>query len=406
MGNNKNISILAHADCCGCRACGDVCPVGCISFKEDSEGFFYPLVDESVCISCGKCTLICPEITPLHNNVVAKTVEAAYATDRNDRQAGSSGGIFGLLATQVLKKGGHVYGAAFDDNLKLAHQCATNIDELQPLMRSKYLQSDTTGCFKRIIADVNNGIQVLFSGTPCQCNAVVNAAGSNCDNLITVEVVCHGVPSQSLFDKTIQWIENRRHCKINSFSFRSKYKKTLHPQAFSYVCHDGYKTKMVNGLHYQNPFYFGFQKYITLRPSCYKCKWARPERCADLTLGDFWGIEKYDTSLDAKTGISQVIVTSDKGAELMSLLIEKSLIWHKEFPIAVAIENNGCLKAPTKLKPERERFFHALESEPFDNVVNKYLKSRRQWIFDVYYGMPGILRRFVRKVLDKRMRYE
>ncbi len=405
MGNNQNISILAHDDCCGCRVCGDVCPVGCISFKEDREGFFYPLVDESVCISCGKCQWICPEITPSHN-AVAETVEAAYAIDCNDRQAGSSGGIFGLLAEQVLKKGGHVYGAAFDDNLKLSHQCATNIDELQPLMRSKYLQSNTSGCFKRIIADVRNGILVLFSGTPCQCNAVLNAVGSNCDNLITVEVVCHGVPSQSLFDKTLQWIENKKHCKIKAFSFRSKYKKALHPQAFSYVCDDGSKTKMVNGLHYQNPFYFGFQKYITLRPSCYRCRWARPERCADLTMGDFWGIEKYDPSLDAKTGISQIIVNSDNGAELMSLLIEKSLIWHKEFPMAVAIENNGCLKVPTKLKPERESFFLALESQPFDNVVKKYLKSRRQWIFDVYYSLPGILRRFVRKVMDKRMRYE
>lgn len=405
MANSKNISILAQEDCCGCRACGDVCPISCISFKEDKEGFLYPEVDESVCISCGKCQRTCPELN-VSFNPVAKTVTGAYALSENDRQAGSSGGVFGLIAQEVIERGGHVYGAAFDEHLRLTHQSATNLNELQPLMRSKYLQSDTSGCFKRIIADVRNGIPTLFAGTPCQCNAVLNTVRSNYDNLITVEVVCHGVPSQDLFDRTIQWIESKRHCKIKTFSFRSKYKKALHPQAFSYVCEKDGKIKTVNGLHYQNPFYFGFQKYITLRQSCYKCKWARPERCADITLGDFWGIEKYDSGLDAKTGISQVIVNSDKGVELVSSLIEEGLIWHKQFPIAVAIENNGCLKAPTQLKPERHEFFKALESEPFDDVVNKYLKSKRQYIFDIYYGMPVVLRKMVRKIMDKRMRYE
>lgn len=405
MANSKNISVVAHEDCCGCRACGDICPVGCISFKEDSEGFFYPSVDEAMCISCGKCQRTCPELNTSFN-VTAETTTAAFAKSSIDHQSGSSGGIFGLLAQEVINNGGHVYGAAFNKHLKLIHTCATTIEELKPLMRSKYIQSNTTGCFKDVIGDVHAGIMTVFSGTPCQCNAIVNALGSNPDNFITIEVVCHGVPSQNLFDRSISWIEGKKHGSIKSFSFRSKYKGALHPHAFSYVIEKNGKTKTVNGLHYQNPFYFGFQKYITLRPSCYRCKWARPQRCADITLGDFWGAEKYDATLDPKNGVSQVIVNTEKGKRFFNTLESKNLVWHKEFPISVAIENNGCLNSPTKLKPEREQLFNDIVVNPFDVVIKDHLKSKRQWIFDLYYGLPGFIRRAVRKIMDKRMRYE
>ena len=156
-------------------------------------------------------------------------------------------------------------------------------------MKSKYLQSNTSGSFVEVLKDVRSGRITLFAGTPCQCNAIRNAVGTKNDNLITVEVVCHGVPSQNLFDKTIAWIESKYSCRVRSFSFRSKYKNALHPQAFSYECLKNGKLKTVNGLHYQNPFYFGFQKYITLRPSCYRCKWARPEKECRYHIGRFLG---------------------------------------------------------------------------------------------------------------------
>lgn len=405
MANKKNISVLSNGDCCGCRACGDVCPVKCITFHEDKEGFFYPCVDESICISCGKCQRVCPEFN-VSLNKKAQIVTAAYAQSTASRNAGSSGGIFGLLATKILNNGGHVYGAAFDSRLQLVHSCATTAEDLPPLLRSKYLQSNTTGCFNSILKDVKEGILTLFAGTPCQCNAVLNTVGHKAENLIIVEVVCHGVPSQNLFNKTIKWIEHQKGCIISSFAFRSKYKNALHPQAFTYTCDSNGKSKTINGLHYQNPFYFGFQKYLTLRPSCYSCKWARPERCADITLGDFWGIENYNHTLDAKTGISQVIINTIKGKNFFDSLVTENQIWHEEFPIEVAIENNGCLKSPTRLNPERKIFFEDLSLLPFNTVVKKHLTSKRQWVFDLYYGMPGFLRRIVRKIMDKRMKYE
>lgn len=404
MTKNPNISTLPHEDCCGCRACGDVCPVSCISFSKDDEGFLYPVVDETVCIHCGKCVRTCPEFNPAYNDTPAE-VSAAYASSEPARQSGSSGGLFGILAAHIIAKGGKVWGASFDGHFQLRHTCATSVDELRPLMRSKYLQSNTEGCFKQIAADLKSGTATLFCGTPCQCNALRNYVG-NCKNLYLVDLICHGVPSQDLFDKSIAWIENKHNCKITNFEFRSKYKGALHPQAFSYVCEKNGSRKTVNGLHYQFPFYFGFQKYITLRPACYTCKWARSERCGDITLGDFWGIEKYNPTLDPKTGISEVIANTERGQNLLNEILESGSLWIENFPFSQVVGENGCLHGPTKLKPERANFFADLRNKLFDIVVKEHLTSKRQWIFDLYYALPSFMRVAVRKLMDKRMRYE
>lgn len=401
----NNIASLPHDQCTGCRCCADVCPKECISFKKDSEGFFYPSVDESACISCSICKKVCPAFEPSFNARSSEAV-AAFATDPISRHDGSSGGVFGLLSRLVLSEGGKVWGAAFDDNLKLKHASACTPEGLKPLMRSKYIQSDTTGVFRQIEEDLRNGIPTLFSGTPCQCNALLNAVKLGREKLVTVEVVCHGVPSQDLFDRTIAWWEEKHRCKVNSFTFRSKPVGALHPQAYSveYACGSRRKTK--HGLHYQFPYYFGFQKYITLRPSCYNCRWATPERCADITLADFWGIEKFDNNLNAKEGVSAILINTEKGKSLLDKLKDKGMIESKTFPIECLLSNNGCLSAPTKLKPEREAFFAAIGSQPFNDVIQRYLKPRRKWIFDLYYGMPGFLRKIVRRLMDKRMKYE
>lgn len=405
MANNPNISTLAHSDCCGCRVCEDVCPTQCINFKKDNEGFLYPEVDEPICIHCGKCVAACPEFNPKYHDIT-KDVLAAYATSPESRQAGSSGGLFGVLAQSIIKNGGKVWGAAFNENLKLRHICATTLEELKPLLRSKYLQSDPSGCYWQIASDLKCGIVTLFAGTPCQCNALRNFIGHDNDKLYLIDIICHGVPSQDLFDRSIHWLEEKGNCKITNFTFRSKYKGALHPQAFSYICEKNGKTKQINGLHYQFPFYFGFQKYITLRQSCYSCKWARLERTADITLGDFWGIGKLDPNLDPKTGLSEVLVNTVKGQRLIQEIIKNGLIWHKTYPLNEVADGNGCLNSPTPLKPEREKLFYNLANDTFDNVVKAHLVSKRQWVFDIYYGMPGFLRGIIRNIMDKRMRYE
>lgn len=405
MVNNKNVSILPHEDCCGCMGCGDVCPKQCIAFSKDEEGFLYPQIDEDLCICCGKCTKVCPELNPSYNSPSEK-VFAAYALNDADRRQGSSGGMFGLLAEEMVARGGVVWGAAFDENLKLRHFKATRKDELGPLMRSKYLQSNTEGCYKQIASDLKNNVPTLFCGTSCQCNALLNYIGDRNENLYVVDLICHGVPSQDLFDRTIDYLEAKDGCKILDFTFRSKYKGALHPHAFTYRCVKNGKEKTLKGLHYQNPFYFGFQKYITLRPSCYRCKWTYIKRSSDITLADFWGIEKLNPALDAKSGVSKVIVNTAKGQELFNALISNNKIWREEFDVSQVASDSEFLNHPTALKPERAVLFKDLNTCPFEEVVRKHLVSKKQWVFDTYYGMPGFLRRIVRKIMDKRMRYE
>lgn len=259
MKESNNISRLAKSECCGCRACGDICPKNCISFAEDEEGFVYPTVDEGSCVSCGKCVNICPEINVFHNAKV-ETVEAAYAKNAQDRKAGSSGGVFGLLAEAVINNGGVVWGACFDDDLKLVHRCARTPQELKPLYKSKYLQSNTSGIYSKIIKDAKDGKHILFSGTPCQCNAVRNVVGKYNENLITVEVVCHGVPSQSLFDRSIKWVEKKCNFKIIDFTFRSKNEYALSPRVFSFKANKTVGLKLSVEYIINSLFYLDFTK--------------------------------------------------------------------------------------------------------------------------------------------------
>ena len=403
MLNSKSIDILQSQDCCGCAACVDTCPQKCISMRKMQDGFMYPVIDGSVCNNCGLCAKKCPSLSPSINMPQA-TVFAVYAKSIAQRDSGSSGGVFGILAEFVLNEGGKVWGAAFDEKLHLIHKCALHEKELAPLLKSKYIQSDLSGVYRQVLQDLKIGRFTLFCGTPCQCNALKNYVGSHTDKLLLVDFVCHGVPSQDLFDKTIDWYEKKYKVKVTSFTFRYKGKGVKHPQ--SYMCmHEG-DTKPHIGLHYQFPYYFGFQKYITLRPSCYSCKWATLSRSGDITLGDFWGIEKYNKSLHSSEGVSMVIANTQRGRAIFDSLLNTGQLICEEVPVDYAVSNNGCLSAPSKLKTEREDFFIDMQSLSFDDVVNKYLTPRKKWIFDVYYAIPTFLRKIVRRLMEKRMKYE
>ena len=399
----KKINELSKQECTGCRLCGDSCPKQSISFKEDYEGFFYPVVDMSTCISCGICAKVCP-VLHSEKNDRGKTSYAVYANDIEKREAGSSGGIFGLLAEKILDDGGRVWGAAFDYELKLVHRKADNYKELNSLLKSKYIQSDLTGVYIQIKKDISEGIKTLFCGTPCQVNALKNYIGRNSDNLITVDFVCHGVPSQNLFDKTIQWYEDKYGVKIEWFQFRYKAKGIKHPQSFALKRKNDMRVYV--GLHYQFPYYFGFQKYITLRPSCYHCKWACGERSGDITMGDYWGVEKFVPQLNAKDGVSMILCNTKQGVNLLNILtVEKKVTVHV-LSFDNAVECNGCLQVASPVKAERDDFFRHLLEWDFDKVVKIHLTPKKKWIFDLYYGIPKPVRYVVRKVMDKRMKYE
>lgn len=363
----ENISTQQYEQCCGCKACADVCPQNAIAYKTDAEGFLYPEVS-AACVECGLCRKICPEL-----NVVRPAFDkgqhyyACLDKDVERRDSGSSGGIFGLLAVALMEEGYTVCGAAFDEKLQLKHQFAECDDGLERLKKSKYVQSDCSTIYSQIKKKLRNGEKVLFVGTPCQCNALLNVIGNMRDGLVTIDFACHGVPSQELFDKCIRHYEDKHGCKVVEYVFRHKPKYYGAPQNFQIKVQDNGKAVCKEGRYYEEPFYCGFQKYITLRPSCYSCKWANTNRVADITLADFWGIEAITTKWDRTDHPSQVIVNNEKGQQLFDRI--KKLIDLMEVEKEDAVRQNGSLVHPTELKSERAVFFDDYRNLAFEDVA-------------------------------------
>lgn len=392
-----SIAIVGKGACCGCKACGDICPAKAISFSKDEEGFVYPRVQES-CVKCGLCTKICPALNKFGKGPeVKQDYVACLDKNQSRRDTGSSGGIFGLLAGELMSEGWSVCGAAFDDYLQLKHTFAANDGELVPLKKSKYLQSDTEGVFLSIKTKLDAGGRVMFVGTPCQCNALKNYLRKDYSGqLLVVDFACHGVPSQDLLDRCIEYYEQKNGCKVLSYQFRHKPKRYGSPQNFLLSIQKGDAVKAVEGKYYEEPFYCGFQKYMTLRPSCYQCYWASIDRVSDITLADFWGIEKVTSMWDRRDHPSLVILNTDFGKSCFHK-IEKE-ISSFEVTREDAVRGNGSLIGPTKCPAEREQFFKDIQTKSFEEVVKKHLTTNRRIVKDIYYAIPFGIRK---KVLNK-----
>ena len=286
----NNIKIVDK--CCGCFACGDACPKSAIKYKKDKDGFLYPYIDETKCINCGKCLKVCPRLNSQKNKFEQKGF-VCYSKNESIYNNSASGGIFSELARYVLENDGVVFGAAFV-NLKVKHIRIDNLEELYKIQKSKYIQSDLRGIYLICKKELKLNKLVLFSGTPCQVTALRNFLGREYDNLITCDLVCHGVPSQKIFDKYIAYENKMNKGKIIDFTFRCKLKKRSSTHTFRYVIkRDNGQTKDKIGNYYDSPYLMGFQKHIFLRESCYDCKYANIDRVGDITLGDFWNVADY-----------------------------------------------------------------------------------------------------------------
>ena len=219
---SKSMASLPHNECCGCKACGDVCPKNAIAFALDEEGFFYPNVNDD-CIECGLCSKVCPAKNDLNTDTAqSQTFVGCLDKNKERRDKGSSGGLFGLLASEMMTEGYEICGAAFDDNLKLKHCFAKSEEDVDKQKKSKYLQSDCGGIYRQIKQKTKDGKKVMFVGTPCQCAALKRYLGAQVSNALIVDFACHGVPSQGLFDKCIHYYEEHHECKVLSYSFRHK----------------------------------------------------------------------------------------------------------------------------------------------------------------------------------------
>lgn len=366
------IQIEEKKYCCGCNACVQICPRQCIVMQEDNEGFLYPHVDKKNCINCHLCEKVCPTLNQSKPREPLK-VYAAINKNEKIRMGSSSGGIFTALAEKIIDEGGVVFGARFDNKWDVIHDYVENKEELERFRGSKYVQSRIEDNYKKAEYFLKTGRKVLFTGTPCQIAGLKLFLRKPYDNLLTVDFICHGVPSPSVWRqylneeisrlcdrRNLVWPQptNERDIQVESISFRDK---ALGWKKFSFALK--LSTTKENGEKYsfsfhtplnKNLFLKGFLSNLFLRPSCHSCCVKQLKSGSNLTIGDFWNIALYDQSIDDNKGLSIIIINDSQGEKHFNLKDYKI----RYFP-NYNVNTNHALTKSTIRSPKRELFFQS-----------------------------------------------
>ena len=348
--------------CTGCTACASGCPRDAIAMERDKEGFAYPFVDGAKCVRCGRCTAVCPI---LHGRE-PRPLPAAFAAWNRDeavRRDSTSGGVFTALADFILESGGIVFGAAMDGSQHLRHIACFRKEDLWRLRGSKYVQSDLGQTF-RAVKKALESRAVLFSGTPCQVDGLYRYLGCRPENLVTCDLVCHGVPSPGVWEDMARSLERRRGKGLQAVRFRSKVSgwKNSH---FTAVYDDG---TVETAPLYSTEYGRAFGRSLFLRPSCHRCAYTNLNRPGDFTLGDFWGLRPDELPDQQEKGISLLLVNTAHGSHIFDQLPLR----RQSFPIERAVAGNPRLASPTPQPPDRAAFFAAYALEPFDRVRKQF----------------------------------
>ena len=368
----KNISIIQEK-CVGCKSCEQSCPIKCISMVENTEGFWYPKVDENKCIQCGKCLKQCPvENLGMHRNT-PKSVWAWRNKNDIDIMKSASGGVADSVAKAVLERGGFVYGASYDQQLVVNHIEIKEDREREKIQSSKYVQSDPKDTYSKVKQRLSEGKMVLYTGTPCLIAGLYAYLGGDKDNLYTVDIICHGVPSPKFFKKYIEFQNKRLNDSIIYYNFRSKEKKGWGTQ-YQYLLktHKNKEAKILA----LDPYGRHFLDGDCYRENCYQCPYANTSRVGDLTVGDFWGIAKSHPNFNSPKGVSSVFINTEKGENLFMLINKYG--YTKETTLSEALVKQGNLKHPTGRPIIRDLFYNDIDKTNFiDNLkVGLQLKSR------------------------------
>ena len=389
----KTIDSVSQKECSGCGACVQKCPKKAITMKENAEGFLYPKINYEKCINCGLCKKTCPSLN--YRVEENKDYPKAYAVKNKnikDVLNSSSGGVFILLAKYVIDKKGVVYGAAYDENNNIKHIAVDSQKDLIKLQGSKYVQSDTTAIYNDVKKNLSDKKLVLFSGTPCQIKGLKNFLGKNFDNLLTCDLVCHGVPSQKLFKKYLTYLEKKYHKTVKKFDFRNKGKKGWGLTAK--VTFDDNSKKYINSDF--DPYYSNFLNCNTYRESCYNCKFASTKREADITLADYWGILSIHNNFYDKKGVSLILINSQTGEETINKL--KDNIYIQETDLNYAITKNKNLKESSRRPEKRNEIYQKIDDLPAEEFIKHSLtyKITPKKIIKVF--IPNTLKKYIMKI--------
>ena len=355
--------------CNGCAACAAVCPKGAISMEPNNEGFLYPQINSRLCVSCGLCEERCPIIRKYEPGVHDNIIYAVMNTDESIRKLSSSGGVFRLLAEKVLLEDGIVFGAKFDENFSVVHGCAEKLDDLEALQGSKYVQSKIGDSYQRVKQCLESKRLVLFSGTPCQIAGLKSYLHQEHENLYCVDIVCHGVPSPKVWEKYCKENEEATGSKIQYVSFRDK-STGWRDYHVTFRFRNG---TMITKHHSKDAMMKAFIQNICLRNSCYQCKFKGIAGQSDITLADFWGIERVLPYIDDDIGTTLMVSHTAKGRRLFNA-IRPNVIYEKINAINV-LDLNPMMVDSASRHPKRNEFFMSLDTEPFESIVKRYCKE-------------------------------
>ena len=351
--------------CTGCRACEQLCGKKAIRLIADKEGFLTATIDENCCVDCGLCRKRCPQN---RNDLFYGAPLSTLAVRLKDEQTlyrSASGGAFAGLAAWVIRHGGVVFGVKYDEEMRAVHSSAVTLDELDSLLSSKYVQSDTENTFSEVRRFLKEERMVLYSGTGCQIGALRSFLGKDYDNLILVDLICHGVSSPLLFKRYLEFLHQRHGGKVTEYDFRDK--RGGWGLGYKYE----YKYKYKYGSATADPYYTYFLKGHTYRECCYNCHYAHTERAGDITIADYWGIEKYHSDFYSIKGVSLMLLNSVVGMNFWKRV--EGDFEYKDSKLEYAVAGNHNLKHPTERKDEiRNHIYDGIDSMD----VKEYFATR------------------------------
>lgn len=380
-----NDLIKSKNDCCGCGLCANKCPKGAIQMKEDEFGFFFPEIDEKKCVDCKSCKLNCvyQNLNIVEEKAFAQKAYISYCKDLNSLLSSSSGGVFGSVAYNFIKSGGIVYGCSmeYENELTPKHIRVTQINDLEKLKGSKYVQSSIFDVFSKIKDDLKNGNEVLFSGTPCQVASIKKYTQSiKSGHLYTMDIICHGTPSIKIFRDYIKVLEKKLNGKIINFVFRDKTNGWGCNAKVYYIDKKGkHHEKLIPS--YLSSYYNHFLKSNIYRDNCYSCKYANNNRVGDITIGDYWGVEKEHSDLmkqnggviDSKKGVSCLLVNTDDGSNLLEKYGTDLQLFDTSFDKISA--HNEQLNNPTTPKGDREKIMGDYKKHGYEYIDTEFNKK-------------------------------
>ena len=342
-------------ECCGCSACQQICNVNAISIIPDEEGFLFPIKNKDICTNCGACEKVCPFEHPIYFQNSPKVL-AAYLKNSSEIKKSSSGAIFYVIAREIIKLGGVVCGATIDENMQVYHVVAKTLDELELIRGSTYVKT-----FLR----------------------------KDYANLLTSDLICHGVPNQRLFDMHIKYLEKKHNGKVIAYQFRDNKNWRVNELVTMVI---GSQTRFFRLPTYEfSPYLYSFMFAMIYRYSCYKCPFAKVTRQGDITLADFWGIHHFFPNMDARHGVSLVLLNTDKGIDFWKKI--HSYVYSEEANISSAAQFNGNLVRSTVMPLIRETIFSKIKMEGYNAIACTLFRPKK-------YNFIKI-KAFLRNILDK-----